>query len=300
MTTGISVDLNSDLGEGFGPWSMGDDAAMLDIVSSANLACGFHAGDPVIMTDTARLAREKGVAIGAHPAFLDLWGFGRRRISGDSPADIEKMVAYQIGALQGVAALAGHRVSHVKPHGALYNMAAADPALANAIANAIRAVDRRLLFVVLPGSEMERAGRAAGLGRRLRSLRRPRLSRRRHSGATRPARRPDPRSRRSRPPHGGDGDDRQGPGARPAGRSRSRPTRSASTATAPPPSRWRERCGAPWNRPASRSAPCMRPSGSPGGLITYRIIPEEQTTEAISSPPELDREAAAFRHSATL
>ncbi len=163
MTADFSVDLNSDLGEGFGPWSMGDDAAMLDIVSSANLACGFHAGDPVIMTDTARLAREKGVAIGAHPAFFDLWGFGRRRITGDSPADIEKMVAYQIGALQGVATLAGHRVSHVKPHGALYNMAAADPALANAIAQAIRAVDPSLLFVVLPGSEMERAGRAAGL-----------------------------------------------------------------------------------------------------------------------------------------
>jgi UPF0271 protein len=163
MSTGISVDLNSDLGEGFGAWSMGDDGAMLDIVSSANLACGFHAGDPVIMADTARVAREKGVAIGAHPAFLDLWGFGRRRITGDSPADIEKMVAYQIGALQGVAALSGHRVSHVKPHGALYNMAAADRALADAIANAIRAVDPRLLFVVLPGSEMEHAGRAAGL-----------------------------------------------------------------------------------------------------------------------------------------
>lgn len=163
MTAGISVDLNSDLGEGFGPWSMGDDGAMLDIVSSANLACGFHAGDPVIMTDTAKVAREKGVAIGAHPAFFDLWGFGRRRIVGDSPADIEKMVAYQIGALQGVAALAGHRVTHVKPHGALYNMAVADAALAGAIARAIRAVDPGLLFVVLPGSEMERAGHAAGL-----------------------------------------------------------------------------------------------------------------------------------------
>jgi 5-oxoprolinase (ATP-hydrolysing) subunit A len=163
MTAGTCVDLNCDMGEGFGPWLMGDDAAMLDIVASANLACGFHAGDPVIMTDTARLAREKGVAIGAHPSFLDLWGFGRRRISGDSPANIEKMVAYQIGALQGVAALAGHCVSHVKPHGALYNMAAADPELAGAIARAIRGVDADLLFVVLPGSEMERAGRAAGL-----------------------------------------------------------------------------------------------------------------------------------------
>ena len=223
MTADISVDLNSDLGEGFGPWSMGDDAAMLDIVSSANLACGFHAGDPVIMTDTARLAREKGVAIGAHPAFFDLWGFGRRRISGDSPADIEKMVAYQIGALQGVAALAGHRVSHVKPHGALYNMAAADPALANAIAQAIRAVDASLLFVVLPGSEMERAGRAAGLRVACEVFADRGYLDDGGSGPTRPARRPHPRSRRSRPPHGGDGDDGQGPGAlRPLGPGHSR------------------------------------------------------------------------------
>ena len=103
MSTGISVDLNSDLGEGFGPWSMGDDRAMLDIVSCANLACGFHAGDPVIMADTARTARDKGVAIGAHPAFFDLWGFGRRRIAGDSPADLAVWKGAQAALLVGAS-----------------------------------------------------------------------------------------------------------------------------------------------------------------------------------------------------
>jgi len=118
-----TIDLNCDMGEGFGAWAMGDDRAMLDIVTSANIACGFHAGDPSIMAETARLAREKGVRVGAHPGFNDILGFGRRNIQGDSPAVIERMVAYQIGALQACAALSGHRVTHVKPHGALYNMA---------------------------------------------------------------------------------------------------------------------------------------------------------------------------------
>ena len=158
-----SVDLNCDMGEGFGPWKMGDDAGMLDIVTSANVACGFHAGDPVIMTETARLALEKGVRIGAHPGFNDLWGFGRRTIRGDSPRDLERMVAYQIGALQGCAALAGHRVGHVKAHGALYNLAAVEPEVAAAIAAAVRAVDPSLVFVVPPASALERAGLDAGL-----------------------------------------------------------------------------------------------------------------------------------------
>ena len=104
----MTIDLNSDMGEGFGPWHMGDDAAMLDIVTSANVACGWHAGDPNIMFRTAERAKSNGVAIGAHPGFNDLWGFGRRMIRGDSAADIERMIAYQIGALQAVAALAGH------------------------------------------------------------------------------------------------------------------------------------------------------------------------------------------------
>ncbi|AWK88144.1 LamB/YcsF family protein [Azospirillum thermophilum] len=158
-----TIDLNCDMGEGFGPWKMGDDAGMLDIVTSANVACGFHAGDPLIMTETARLAREKGVRIGAHPGFNDLWGFGRRVIRGDGPQDIERMIAYQVGALQGCAALAGHRVGHVKAHGALYNVAAVEPEVAGAIARAVKAVDPALVLVVPPFSAMERAGRDAGL-----------------------------------------------------------------------------------------------------------------------------------------
>ncbi|MGL5733947.1 MAG: LamB/YcsF family protein, partial [Beijerinckiaceae bacterium] len=137
----MQVDLNSDMGEGFGPWKMGDDAAMLDIVTSANVACGWHAGDPVIMHATAQQAKEKGVAIGAHPGFGDLWGFGRRVILGDSLADIEKMVAYQIGAMQALAHMAGHRVSYVKPHGALSNISNENDDLALAIARGIKAVD---------------------------------------------------------------------------------------------------------------------------------------------------------------
>jgi len=157
------VDLNSDMGESFGAWSMGDDAAMLKIVTSANVACGFHAGDPLVMAETAAQAKANDVDIGAHPSFMDLWGFGRRQIRGDSPADIEKMIAYQIGALQGVAAMVGHKVSHVKAHGALSNMAAVEPDLARAIARGIRAVDRELIFVVMPMTELEKAGGAEDL-----------------------------------------------------------------------------------------------------------------------------------------
>src|SRR5919112_3593623 len=138
----MKVDLNSDMGEGFGAWRMGDDATMLDIVTSANVACGWHAGDPNIMFRTAEGAKARGVAIGAHPGFNDLWGFGRRVIRGDSLSDIERMVAYQIGALQAVAALAGHRVTHVKTHGSLSNLSAEDEDLAMAVGRAIRAVDR--------------------------------------------------------------------------------------------------------------------------------------------------------------
>ncbi|MGQ9371229.1 5-oxoprolinase subunit PxpA [Azospirillum sp. ST 5-10] len=158
-----TIDLNCDLGEGFGPWSMGDDDAMLDIVTTANVACGFHAGDPVIMTRTAALARDRGVRIGAHPGFNDLWGFGRRAVGGDSPTELERMIAYQVGALQGCAALAGHRVGHVKAHGALYNMAAVDTAVAGALARAVAAVDAGLVLVVPPFSAMERVARDRGL-----------------------------------------------------------------------------------------------------------------------------------------
>ena len=159
----MRIDLNSDMGEGFGPWRMGDDEAMLAIVTSANVACGWHAGDPLIMHRTAEVAKERGVAIGAHPGFGDLWGFGRRVILGDSPAEIEKMIAYQIGAFQGVAALAGHRVTFVKTHGSLGNMSNDDDELALAVGRAIKGVDRDLVYVVMPGLATERAAERLGL-----------------------------------------------------------------------------------------------------------------------------------------
>jgi UPF0271 protein len=159
----MKVDLNSDMGEGFGPWRMGDDEAMLGIVTSANVACGWHAGDPGIMFRTAAGAKARGVAIGAHPGFGDLFGFGRRIIRGDSAADIERMVAYQIGALQAVAGLAGHRVTYVKAHGTLNTMANEDDDLAGAIARGIAGVDRGLANVCMPGLALERMSEKAGL-----------------------------------------------------------------------------------------------------------------------------------------
>ncbi len=158
-----SIDLNCDLGESFGAWKMGNDAEMLKIVSSANVACGFHAGDPLVMHDTLVLAKENGVGVGAHPSFLDLWGFGRRPIHGEKPEDIEKIIVYQVGAIQAVARSVGHAVTHVKTHGSLGNMAAVDPALATAVARAIRTIDPNLIFVVMPGTEAERAGEQLGL-----------------------------------------------------------------------------------------------------------------------------------------
>ena len=157
-----SINLNADLGESFGPWPMGNDAAILGIVRSANVACGFHAGDPTVMTDTVRLAKDNGVSIGAHPAFPDLQGFGRRKMH-LSAAEVEALVAYQTGALMGIAAAQGYRVTHVKPHGALSNMASVDARLAEAIARAIRAVDPGLIFLATAGSEMAKAGRRHGL-----------------------------------------------------------------------------------------------------------------------------------------
>ncbi|MBY0382337.1 MAG: LamB/YcsF family protein [Xanthobacteraceae bacterium] len=159
----MKVDLNSDLGEGFGSWQMGDDKAMLDIATSVNVACGFHAGDPDIMCETARLAKERGVSIGAHPSYRDLAGFGRRPMPDITAREIENLVAYQIGALQAVAALAGHRVTHVKPHGALSNVACNNDLTADAVASAIKAADPNLLFVVLPHTAMARAAERAGL-----------------------------------------------------------------------------------------------------------------------------------------
>jgi len=157
------IDLNCDLGEGFGPWQMGDDAAMIELASSVNIACGFHAGDADIMRHTVELAKTRNVSIGAHPGYRDLHGFGRRPLPGLTSTEIENLVAYQIGALQAVAALAGYTVTHVKAHGALSNVACKDEATARAIAAGIRAVDRDLTFVVLPGTALVKAGEAAGL-----------------------------------------------------------------------------------------------------------------------------------------
>lgn len=158
-----AIDLNCDMGESFGAFIVGDDAAMLDLVTSANVACGFHAGDPVTMRKTVRMAREKGVSVGAHPSFADLYGFGRRRISGERPEDLETQLVYQILALRAMADLEGHPMTHVKTHGALGNMAATDPALAALCVRAIRAVDPGLYFVTLPYSETYRAAEQAGL-----------------------------------------------------------------------------------------------------------------------------------------
>jgi UPF0271 protein len=160
--TARAININADLGEGYGAYTMGDDEALLGIVASANIACGFHAGDPMVMARTVRQAIKNGVSIGAHPGFNDLGGFGRRPIP-TSPAETEALVAYQIGALAAIAAANGGRVSHVKPHGALSNMAAVDDGLAGAIARAIHCVDRELIFLAVAGSAMARAGRAAGL-----------------------------------------------------------------------------------------------------------------------------------------
>lgn len=159
------IDLNSDMGEGFGAWEMGDDDAILDIVSTANVACGFHAGDPHIMARTFAQAKLKGVAVGAHPAFPDLWGFGRRRMA-FSPGEIERMVAYQVGAAQALAVYAGHRLTHVKAHGALGNLTQTDEGVAAAVCRAIKAVDPSLTCLVIALGHQARIAEEMGLDTR--------------------------------------------------------------------------------------------------------------------------------------
>jgi 5-oxoprolinase (ATP-hydrolysing) subunit A len=157
-----TVNLNADMGESFGAFKIGQDDALLDIIGSASIACGFHAGDPNVMHNAVMRAKEKGVSIGVHPGFNDLWGFGRRRID-MSPRDVEYMVAYQIGALQAMARYAGTKVTHLKPHGSLNNMAAESLELALAIGRAMKAVDPKMIYVALAGSAMERAALELGL-----------------------------------------------------------------------------------------------------------------------------------------
>jgi UPF0271 protein len=158
----VVIDLNSDLGEGFGAYTMSDDAALLDVVTSANIACGFHGGDPVIMRRTCDLAVAHGVRIGAHISYRDLAGFGRRAIS--MPAqELTDECLYQIGALDGFARLAGTRVRYVKPHGALYNTAVTDEVQAAAVVAAVAEYDRSLPVLGLPGSALLRLAARAGL-----------------------------------------------------------------------------------------------------------------------------------------
>ena len=156
------IDLNSDLGEGFGRWSLGDDLEMLGIVTSANIACGFHAGDPLVIRETVLGARDAGVSIGAHVGYRDLAGFGRRNMDVSS-AELISDVIYQIGALQGIARAAGSTVTYVKPHGALYNTIVHDARQAQDVVTAISEIDPTLAILGLPGSEVLRAADAAGL-----------------------------------------------------------------------------------------------------------------------------------------
>jgi UPF0271 protein len=158
----VRIDLNADLGEGFGIWELGDDDALLGIVTSANVACGFHAGDPVTMTRVCRAAAERGVAVGAQVGYRDLAGFGRRRIE-IGPDELSADVVYQLGALQACAIAAGTRVGYVKPHGALYNVAAEDAEQAHAVAAAVAAVDPSLALLGLPGSRHQEAAAAHAL-----------------------------------------------------------------------------------------------------------------------------------------
>lgn len=158
----IKINLNADMAEGFGAYSIGDDNGILKIIGSANIACGFHAGDPLTMRKVVADAKRESVTVGVHPGFNDLWGFGRRRID-MRPDDLEAMVAYQIGALQAMASYSNVKVTHLKPHGALNNMAAENSEYAMAIGRAIKTVDPSIIYLALAGSEMEKAGRSLGL-----------------------------------------------------------------------------------------------------------------------------------------
>jgi len=158
----LRIDLNSDVGESFGAYTIGHDAGLMTSITSANVAAGFHGGDPTVLRNTIWLAKQHGVAVGAHPGFPDLIGFGRRDLH-VTPREAEDFVLYQIAAVAGVAAAEGVRLQHVKPHGALFTMAVKDAQLADAIARAVAAFDKTLILFGLPGSEILKAGRASGL-----------------------------------------------------------------------------------------------------------------------------------------
>jgi len=157
------IDINSDMGESFGSYKMGDDEALLKVVSSVNVACGFHAGDPVVMDRTVKNALAEGVSVGAHPGFMDIQGFGRRQIQIDNLVELEKMVVYQIGALMAIAHACGHKVTHVKFHGALAHMGFADKQIAETLVRAVKSVDPEMLFLALPHTQTEAAAERVGL-----------------------------------------------------------------------------------------------------------------------------------------
>ena len=158
----MKIDLNCDMGESFGRYVLGNDEALIPLITSANIACGFHAGDPLVMEATVRLAARFGVGVGAHPGHPDLQGFGRRNLD-LSPEEAEAFVLYQVGALAGFARAAGVELAHVKPHGALYNQAAKDRPLAEAIARGVVRFSKNLILVGLAGSALTAAGAEAGL-----------------------------------------------------------------------------------------------------------------------------------------
>lgn len=158
----LTIDLNSDLGESFGHFKVGNDDEVLKYVTSANIACGFHAGDPITMEKTVEKALENNVAIGAHPGFMDLMGFGRRNLQ-VSPEELKAYIIYQVSALQGFVRALGGKMQHVKPHGALYNMAAEDYKLARAVAEGVYHVDSDLILMGLAGGQLINAGKDVGL-----------------------------------------------------------------------------------------------------------------------------------------
>lgn len=158
----MRIDINADLGEGFGPYTIADDAALMPHITSANVACGYHAGDPVIMDRTVRLAKEHEIDLGAHVSYPDRMGFGRRVMPMDAN-ELEKHVLFQLGALHAIARAAGHRITHLNPHGALGNQASADAGIAETLVKATYAFDPDIRFLVLPGSSLEQAASAAGM-----------------------------------------------------------------------------------------------------------------------------------------
>lgn len=158
----MRVDLNCDLGESFGAYKIGMDEEIIPLISSANIACGFHASDPVVMEKTVAMTSEAGIGLGAHPGFPDLQGFGRRELK-MSPEEIKSTIIYQVGALQAFAKMQGKKLQHVKPHGAMYNMAAKDASMAQAICEGVKAVDADLILMAQAGSELQKAADKAGL-----------------------------------------------------------------------------------------------------------------------------------------